>query len=295
MPLAVPVLRLANRLLPAPALPGDADPIAYAQWEHATSDAVLRLWDRAGALSDGRALDVGCGLGGKTHRLREHTGDGIEWTALDIDVTHLRQAGQYFEHAGVTDIERIAADAARLPFDDATFARVVTADALEHLPDPRRALREFRRCLRDDGRLVLLFNPWGSPRGSHLGDMIHLPWCQLLFGRDALVEATLAIAEDRARELPAEEAERMRSHGQDLADHFVHHVHVTRIQDLRAWLHEDQTFAIEHELRIGPGTIGSPEWLQARWCEEWLSATYGAVLRPLSAARTNRSSTRATT
>lgn len=293
MTVAVRILRLANRLLPAPALPGDADPVAYARWEYETSDAVLRLWDRAGRDGVRDALDVGCGLGGKTHRLREHAGPGVRWAALDIDEQHLRQAGTYFEHAGVEGLPRVAGDAGRLPFADASFDRIVTADALEHLPDPRRALREFRRCVRDDGRLVLLFNPWASPRGSHLGDVLHLPWCQLLFTRDQLREATLAIAEDRARSAPPDEAEAVRAYGRDLVDHFEHHVHPTRIADLRVWLDQDETFTLEHELRIGPGPIGSPGWLQAGWCEEWLSATYGAVLRPRT-ARASRSSTRTT-
>lgn len=293
MSVAVQFLRFANRLLPAPNLPGDADPVAYAQWEYETSEAVLQLWDVAGRAGVTHALDVGCGLGGKTNRLREHAGEGVRWTALDIDEQHLRQAGQYFEHAQVSSIARVAGDAGRLPFADGRFDRIVTADALEHLPDPRRALLEFRRCIRDDGVLVLLFNPWGSPRGSHLGDVLHLPWCQLLFDRADLSAATRAIVDERARDLPAEEAERLRAHGQDLVDHFENHVHPTRIADLRGWLEQDQTFRIEHELRIGPGPLGAPGWMQSSWCEEWLSATYGAVLRP-RAARSSKSSTRST-
>lgn len=289
MSVATHLLRFANRVLPAPDLPGDVDPVAYARWEYETSRATLRLWDAAGPLTHGAALDVGCGLGGKTHRLREHTGSAVRWTALDIDIEHLRRAGSYFEHAGVDDVERIAGDAARLPFDDATFDRIVTADALEHLPDPRRALSEFRRCLRPDGRLVLLFNPWGSPRGSHLGDLLHLPWCQLLFSRETLGRATLAVAEERARELPPGDAERLRSHGRELVEHFHHHVHPTRIADLRAWVRADRTFSIESELRIGPGPIGTPGWLQAGWCEEWLSATYAAVLEPMAASASSAS------
>ena len=293
MSVATRFLRLANRLLPAPALPGDVDPSAYARWEYETSEATLRLWDAAGRLDGGCALDVGCGLGGKTHRLREHAGAAVRWTALDIDVDHLRQAGAYFTEAGVDAVDRVAGDAARLPFADGGFDRIVTADALEHLPDPRRALAEFRRCLRPDGRLVLLFNPWGSPRGSHLGDLLHLPWCQLFFSKETLGRATLEVAEDRARAAPPGEAERVRAHGRDLVDHFQHHVHPTRIADLRAWLADDRTFTIDTEIRFGPGSIGTPDWLQRGWCEEWLSATYGAVLTPRAAPRSS-ASTRST-
>ncbi len=57
---------------------------------------------------------------------------------------------------------------------------------------PREMLREFRRCLRPKGRFVLVFNPWGSPRGSHLSQVVRLPWCQLLFSRDTLEAAVAA-------------------------------------------------------------------------------------------------------
>lgn len=276
-------LLFANRLLPAPALPGDADPLAYARWEYETSGPVLRMWDLAGRSGVRNALDVGCGLGGKTHRLREHAGSEVQWTALDIDAGHLAQAHSYWEKVGARDIRSTVGDAAALPFATASFDRIVTADALEHLHDPRAALRELRRCVHPRGRVILLFNPWGSARGSHLGDLLYLPWCQLWFSRATLERATLAAAERRARQSAEAEAERWRAHGRDLADHFRDHVHPTRIADLRTWLRDERTFAIEHELRFGPGPLGTPAWIQARWCEEWMSATYAAVLRPLRA------------
>lgn len=274
-------LLLANRLLPAPALPGDVDPIAYAGWEFRTSGPVLRMWDEAAATPVRTALDVGCGLGGKTHRLRDHSGSAVRWTALDIDPHHLAQAHAYWDHVGVRDIASTVGDAAALPFADASFDRIVTADALEHLADPRAALRELRRCVQPEGRVILLFNPWGSARGSHLGDLIYLPWCQLWFSRATLERATRAAAHERAARSSPEEAIRWRAHGDDVADHFRDHVHPTRIADLRTWLHQDGTFAIERELRFGPGPVGAAAWIQARWCEEWMSATYAAVLRPL--------------
>lgn len=285
----------ANRVLPAPALPGDVEPMEYARWEYRTSGPVLRLWDAAVGGDVRAALDVGCGLGGKTHRLREHAGPRVAWTALDIDREHVRQARSYWRDAGIDDIRSTVGDASALPFADASFDRIVTADALEHLQDPRAALREFQRCLRADGRLVLLFNPWGSPRGSHLGDLLHLPWCQLWFSRETLERATLAVAEERAAALSHADAEKLRAHARDLSAHFRDHVHPTRIADLRAWLREDHTFSIEHELRFGPGRIGTPRWLQTGWGEEWLSATYAAVLRPWPADRDNHSVIRSST
>ena len=215
----------------------------------------------------------------------------MEWTALDISLEHLRNAGDWFAHRGNCGIHRTQADAAGLPFPAASFDRIVSADALEHLPDPRAALKEFRRCIRPDGRIVLLFNPWASPRGSHLADLLALPWCHVVFSRDALVEATRAEAKRRSLRAGAPElAQRCLDHGEALVEHFTHHVHPTRIADLRKWLQEDGQLEIESERHFGPGPLRDAGFVSAGWCEEFFSATYGAVLRPVASSRSDSSS-----
>ena len=46
-------------------------------------------------------------------------------------------------------------DVTRLSFPDCAFDYVLSFDVLEHVPDYRRALHEFFRCLRPEGTLVL--------------------------------------------------------------------------------------------------------------------------------------------
>jgi ubiquinone/menaquinone biosynthesis C-methylase UbiE len=295
--LSASLLLIANRLLPAVDLPGDSDPMAYATWENKTASGLLEVFEsaRGQGATVRRALDVGCGYGGKTTLLRENTGAGVEWTALDLAQEHLRHAGDWFTQTGHTAIHRTRADAARLPFADASFERIVSADALEHLPRPREVLSEFRRCLHDEGRVVLLFNPWSSPRGSHLADLLHMPWCQVLFSRETLVEATRAEAARRAREATDPAAsERMTEHAEALIDHFLNHVHPTKIADLRNWLAEGGELEIESERHFGPGRMRDAGFVSKPWCEEFFSATYAVVLRPAatSASSSARSSSR---
>lgn len=45
-------------------------------------------------------------------------------------------------------------DATNLPYEDKSFDCVLIANALHIMPDPRRALREIRRVLKDDGVLI---------------------------------------------------------------------------------------------------------------------------------------------
>lgn len=279
--LAARLLLCANRLLPRPALPGRADPASYARWEFDTSEPVLRLWRRLG-VRPRRVLDLGCGLGGKTHALWNQLGEGAQVIALDLSPTHLRQADAYHHSVGVRGITKIAADAAQLPFAEGSFDLIVTADTLEHLPRPEQALAEMRRCLSRGGHLLLVFNPWGSPRGSHMADLVHLPWCQLWFPRAAVCEAARLEARRQARHandpVRAAEIERF---AESLVEHFQHHVHPTRISDLRRWLRVAGSFATESELRMGPGPLRAAGPLLRGPHEEWLTASYGVILRAL--------------
>jgi len=273
------ILLAANRVFPRPTLPGDVAPDEYADWEYATSDLVIEMWREAGGCEPRTALDLGCGLGGKTRRLLE-TAPGLRITALDIEAKHLLQAEAYHCGRGIRGIAKIRGDASRLPFAAGAFHRIVTADTLEHFRDAKQSLREMRRCVSDDGRVILIFNPWGSPRGSHLGDVLRLPWCQLLFSRDTLVRATRESARSAARTLSGAEAAAMLDFGEELVRHFLEDVHPTRIRDFRRWIHEDGLFAVEREWHRGPGPLRRARGLSHAWLEEWLSASYGAVLVP---------------
>jgi SAM-dependent methyltransferase len=46
-------------------------------------------------------------------------------------------------------------DVTQIPFPDASFDALLCSHVLEHVPDDRRALREFRRVLRADGMALL--------------------------------------------------------------------------------------------------------------------------------------------
>ena len=278
--LAVELLLGANRMFPAPALPGDADPMEYAAWEYRNSVSLAALWEPVRRRRPRRALDVGCGLGGKTRRLADSSPD-TAWTALDLRVAHLRQAALYHQRVGPAGIPKVAADVIALPFAAGTFDAIVTSDTLEHFPEPRRALGELRRCLHPEGRLVLQFNPWGSPRGSHLGDLLRLPWCQSFASRETLVAAALTAGERRAGGAPAEEAKRIRDYSRTLVDHFRNDVFTVRIRDFRSWIREDGLFRIESEIRMRPGPLRHASFLGAARFEEWMTAAYGAVLAPL--------------
>lgn len=111
---------------------------------------LLDVFERLGIdLGGKKVLDVGCG--------RAYTGDvvaelGGDYTGSDFVVSR----------AGI----RLAqADAAALPFADATFDAVFCIDAYEHIPDPDVAAAEFRRVLKPGGFFLLSAPNYGNVAG----------------------------------------------------------------------------------------------------------------------------------
>jgi SAM-dependent methyltransferase len=92
-------------------------------------------------LPQGRLLDVGCGVGHSYRLLAPR-----ETLGLDVDPRVLVDQAR----------ETSVGDMRSLPFADASFASVLSVQALEHVPDPERALREARRVLEAGGVAVFI-------------------------------------------------------------------------------------------------------------------------------------------
>ncbi|TAK24140.1 MAG: methyltransferase domain-containing protein [Chloroflexota bacterium] len=64
--------------------------------------------------------------------------------------------------AGGPVFRAVAADASNLPFRDASFTAAFSVDVLEAVPDRERPLREMRRVVRPDGRVVVAHDDYES-------------------------------------------------------------------------------------------------------------------------------------
>ncbi len=121
-------------------------------WLTADEQDLFLSWLALGP--DRTLLDVACGSGGPTLRIAKVTGCdvlGIDVHEQGIAAARTRAAAERlderarFEHADAGHA---------LPFPDRAFDAVVCIDAINHLPDRRRVLQEWKRVLRPGGSLV---------------------------------------------------------------------------------------------------------------------------------------------
>jgi SAM-dependent methyltransferase len=118
-------------------------------WFRALHARLLGLIADAGLAPGQAVLDAGCGTGGLLARLVAARPDlalaGLEY---DAEAAAIAQAK--------TGLPVAAASVHAMPYGDAGFAAIVSADVLCHAGvEPVQALAEFHRCLRPGGVLIL--------------------------------------------------------------------------------------------------------------------------------------------
>ena len=114
-------------------------------------DATLRLaMEPLELAGHERVLDVACGTGELERRLLGR------WPRLSVAGTDLSPNMLRCAAEKRTGAALLGAEASSLPFADTSFDLVVCANAFHYFRLPQRALREMRRVLHPDGKLVLV-------------------------------------------------------------------------------------------------------------------------------------------
>ncbi|MFZ9483728.1 MAG: class I SAM-dependent methyltransferase, partial [Ilumatobacteraceae bacterium] len=121
-------------------------------------------FDRLGVRPGDLVLDAGAGFGRHAFELARL---GANVVALDYaadEVITTRGTFGAMVEAGEIPVERYVAalqgDATRLPFDDASFDRVITSEVLEHIQDDVAAISELVRVLRPGGTFACTVPTW---------------------------------------------------------------------------------------------------------------------------------------
>lgn len=107
------------------------------------------------AISDRQSvLDVGCGFGGTLADLNERFSH-MQLTGVNIDPRQIARARAKVLARQGNVVEFVEADAAELPFPDASFDRLLVVEAIFHFSDRRQFFREAGRVLKPGGKLAL--------------------------------------------------------------------------------------------------------------------------------------------
>lgn len=101
------------------------------------------------SLEEGAAvLDVGCANGSLLSALNEKT--KIKGTGIDISPLMIKTAREKYP-----EFDFISGTAQKLPFQEASFDLAICSASFHHFPDPDGFLKEIKKVLKSEGRLVI--------------------------------------------------------------------------------------------------------------------------------------------
>jgi SAM-dependent methyltransferase len=114
-----------------------------------------------------RVLEIAAGTGVVTRQLAAALPESVSIVATDLNQPMLNMAA---EIGTCRPVEWRAADAMRLPFEDASFDAVACQFGVMFFPDRPKAFAEARRVLRPGG--LLLFNAWDRIEENEFAYMV---------------------------------------------------------------------------------------------------------------------------
>jgi ubiquinone/menaquinone biosynthesis C-methylase UbiE len=151
---------------------GGVDSSAYDQWVGRWSRLFVPALLAAGDLRSGsRVLDVSTGTGEASLAIIPRIAPSGLLVGADIAPAMLQAARRRLTKSAFLPV---AADGQALPFAGASFDRVVCQLGLQFFPDPGRGLMEFRRVLRNGGRvgICVISTPDRAPMWGILAEVL---------------------------------------------------------------------------------------------------------------------------
>jgi ubiquinone/menaquinone biosynthesis C-methylase UbiE len=138
-------------------------------FDHDKSIETVKSWEIAinslANNSKGRcALDVGTGTGQLALYLSR---SGFDVTGVDISASMIECAVKKAAECRLP-VDFRTGDAEQLDFNDNTFDVVVSRNLIWTLPDPEKAMNEWHRVLKPEGRIIISDGFWENQTWSHL-------------------------------------------------------------------------------------------------------------------------------
>lgn len=138
-------------------------------------------------------LDVGCGPGWFWSAIANELPPDLKLTLSDLSPGMIEEALERCRPLPFASVTGRQADAAALPFEDASFDAVIAMHMLYHLPDPAQGIAELYRVLKPGGLLAVTTNGAGNMRQLYA--------LTTVFGSPPLDPAGIAFGYDAAERI----------------------------------------------------------------------------------------------
>ena len=141
------------------------------------SVGIHRLWKKAtvqmsNLKENDAVLDVAGGTGDLAILFSEIVGNQGKVYLSDINEKMLEIGRDRVLDSGLLNVKSLVADAEDLPFPDNSFDCISIAFGIRNVTNKDKALKEFHRCLKPDGRLLVL--EFSKPESSLVSDLYDL-------------------------------------------------------------------------------------------------------------------------
>jgi SAM-dependent methyltransferase len=134
---------------------------------------VLPVLDRMRLAREDNVLDLGCGAGWLARLLAEQVPEG-RVVGVDLADEMIRRARR--NNAGLENAMFVIGQAEEIPWDANFFTHGISVEAAYYWPDPRAALREIHRVLREGGSAWVLINYYReNVHAHHWGKILTVP------------------------------------------------------------------------------------------------------------------------
>jgi SAM-dependent methyltransferase len=187
--------RIARRLKPKAKSMSSFDQKAYFAEQYGSTERLIRRFASSIDVKDRVILDVGSGLGGRAPWFIESGARAVY--CIDVNRQELLSGRKFLDSLFPASVSARVEFAHPMEIKNEHFGDVAfLIDCFEHLIDPSAVLHDVDRWLKEDAILWIGSIGWYNHMASHCSSHIPIPWSQVFFSEEAILNTIRTIIRD---------------------------------------------------------------------------------------------------
>lgn len=180
--------------------PDQNEPADYSKIER--SDDPLRILrkeypDFSSLVNGKKVADFGCGTGLQSIAMAKK--EGCRVCGIDTNSHTLTKAKTMAAELGAEDSNPEFVDHSTREMHG-TFDIVISQNSMEHFADPMAIVDTMKGLIHKDGQILITFGPlWLAPYGAHMYFFSKVPWINLLFSEQTVMNVRALYRDDGAQ------------------------------------------------------------------------------------------------